>query len=482
MPIPSKEWGMKLAQSAVEAGLFITDAQTGEQTPIPLSANPVVVSEAKLRQCRELAHHLMSAGVKMAYALQNGAPPERIWRALSPLEKSLVRPSPPVLATTRVDCFPSEGKLLAMELNATIPAMQVYSDIAAAQTIAAHGERLGLGAAALSKLQEDNGSNTRALWESLLLAYAQKRPGQQPERLGILCRRNDAQLSELLYLKRAFSGFGLETQVLYPDQLEANKAAEGFWANGTFYDLVYRHFFLHRLEEKREGYGLLRSLLARADGTSGTLVFNPPAAPVEIKATFALLSESTENEALAALAKLSPKEREAIARLVPWTRIFEGNALLECVKQAPERYVLKQNWSYGGKAVFIGKARFEPGFAERCQQVFGQPLSWEALCQRAFESREGGGYIVQELVENVPKAHMLCTPSEVSPCLLFVDFSLFGSVGIHPLPRWGGVCRGSLSRVVNILGGGGLVPLLKEEVAKHLELGDLSHKLGFEGC
>jgi len=469
---------MMLAQAAMDAGLLITDAATGEKTPIPLSLNPTVVSTADLQLCQKLAHHLMSAGVKMAYALRNGALEERIWKALSPLEKSLLRPSPPVLATARVDCFPSEGKLWALELNATIPAMQVYSDLAAAQTIAAHGRRLNMEARTIAQLQDDNGSNVRALWEGLLSAYAQQRPRQQPERLGILCRRNDAQLAELLYLKNAFSRFGLTTDLLHPDQLEDK---EGFWANGKFYDLVYRHFFVHRLEEKREGHALLRNLLAQACGEgappSKTLVFNPPAAPVEVKATFALLSESVDNEALAARAKLSPQEREAIAGLVPWTRLFQEKSLLECVQQAPERYVLKKNWSYGGKAVFVGKTRFEPDFEARCLQVFGKPLSWEALCERAFESLDGGGYVVQEMIENTPTRHVLCTPSGVSSCQLFVDFSLFSSVGIHPLPPWGGVCRGSLSQVVNILGGGGLVPLLREEVAKHLQLGDLPHRL-----
>jgi hypothetical protein len=412
----------------------------------------------------------------MAYALRDGAPQERIWKALSPLERSLMRPSPPVLATTRVDCWPSEGKLRALELNATIPAMQAYSDMAAAQTIAAHGHRLNLDTATLTRLQNDNPSNTRALWEGLLSAYAQCRPRQQPHRLGLLCRRNDAQLAELLHLKRTFSSWGLPTDLLYPDQLEAK---EGFWANGKLYDLVYRHFFLHRLEENREGYALLRHLLSQAFGPHAscpkTIVLNPPAAPVEVKATFALLSESAENEALAALANLSPEESTAIAEWVPWTRLFEEKSVLECVKQEPERYVLKQNWSYGGKAVFIGKTRFEADFAERCRQVFGEPLSWEALCERAFESREGGGYVAQELVENAPMPHTLCTPSGVSSCSLYVDFSLFSSVGIQTLPHWGGVCRGSTSRVVNILGGGGLVPLLSEEVARKLQLGDLSY-------
>ena len=474
MSPPSKTWGMELAQKAVEAGLVITNAATGATTPIPLSLNPMVLSKAGLVRCQQLASHLAQAGVKMAYALHNGCLRDCIWQALSPLEKSLMRPSPPVLATARLDCFPSEGKLWALELNATIPAMQAYSDMAAAQTIAAHGQRLRLDAAAIARLQEANPSNTRALWEALLWAYAACRPGQQPRRLGILCRRNDAQLSELLHLRRAFGGFGLPTELLHPDQLEEK---DGFWANGQCHDLVYRHLFVHRLEENLPGHALLRRLLAKGNTPdTPSLVFNPPAAPVEMKATFALLSEAVENEALAVQARLSPEECEAIAQWVPWTRLCEGKALLKAVQREPERYVLKKSWSYGGKAVFIGKTHQGPEFAQRCQEVFGEPLSWEALCERAFEAREGG-YVVQQRVENVPQAHVLCTPSQVTACQLYVDFSVYASVGIHPLPLWGGVCRGSSSQVVNILGGGGLVPLLCEEVAEALQLGESAYCL-----
>ena len=474
MPLPSKTWGMELAQAAMEAGLAITDEVTGAQTPIPLSLNPLVLPKTKLEEYRLLTHHLMSAGVKMAYALHNGAPLACIWKALSPLEKSLMHPRAPLLATTRVDCFPCEGKLWALELNATIPAMQAYSDIAATQTIAAHGRRLNLDAQTIAQLQEENLSNVKALWEGLLAAYAHFRPNQQPQRLGILCRRNDAQLTELLYIQRAFCSFGLQTDLLHPEQLE-NK--EGFWANGKGYDLVYRHLFVHRLEEKREGHLLLQHLLAQSTGpkahTSKTLVFNPPAAPVEMKATFALLSEAVDNPTWARLAQLSPEECEAIARLLPWTRLFENKALLKRVQEAPELYVLKKSWSYGGKAVFIGKTRFEEDFAQRCQQVFGETLSWETLCERAFESREAGGYVVQEVVENTPQLHTLCTPTENFSLPLYVDFSMYSSVGTRKLPAWSGVCRGSTSPVVNILGGGGVVPLLCAEVAQHLQLGDL---------
>ncbi len=41
---------------------------------------------------------------------------------------------------------------------------------------------------------------------------------------------------------------------------------------------------------------------------------------------------------------------------------------------------------------------------------------------------------------------------------MFVDYSAFASVGLEPEPAWGGVVRASASRIVNIQGGGGVLP------------------------
>ena len=50
---------------------------------------------------------------------------------------------------------------------------------------------------------------------------------------------------------------------------------------------------------------------------------------------------------------------------------------------------------------------------------------------------------------------------------LFVDISAYCNLGDAPRPR-GGACRASGSRIVNILGGGGLTPLLPADVVSEL--------------
>jgi len=71
--------------------------------------------------------------------------------------------------------------------------------------------------------------------------------------------------------------------------------------------------------------------------------------------------------------------------------------------------------------------------------------------------------------------HLLATPSGPVEAEVFVDYSAFASVRLDPEPAWGGVVRASASRIVNIQGGGGVLPLLTESV-----WGKLARALGTE--
>jgi hypothetical protein len=133
--------------------------------------------------------------------------------------------------------------------------------------------------------------------------------------------------------------------------------------------------------------------------------------------------------------------------------------------------VLKRNRDYGGRTVFVGRTATTPGFQERVEAAYGAELSGQALCARAAADRKGGGFIVQELVETQPEPHVICEANTQTPVDLFVDFSTYASVGLPRQPPWTGVCRGSVSHIVNLHGGGGLIPLLTEEVATVLHQG-----------
>jgi len=64
---------------------------------------------------------------------------------------------------------------------------------------------------------------------------------------------------------------------------------------------------------------------------------------------------------------------------------------------------------------------------------------------------------------DVPRErHVLATSGGAVEADVFVDYSAFASVALEPEPAWGGVVRASGSRIVNIQGGGGVLPLLTE--------------------
>ncbi|OGQ14504.1 MAG: hypothetical protein A2138_20405, partial [Deltaproteobacteria bacterium RBG_16_71_12] len=440
----------------------------GGTRPIPIALVPVVLDAGELRRRQRLAAHLSSAGLKMARAaLAHPALRARLLGALSPLEAELAALRPvTLLATTRVD-FLEGATLQALELNATIPAMQGYSDIAAQAFFDVVGAAAGASEPTIARWRAANGSNARALFDALCAGYARVRPGRAPTRAALLCRRHDAQLSELCHLRDRVRSFGLDADIVYPDQLADDD--EAVRVGELRYDLVYRHLFVRRLEEQGfAGAAAARRLLLEENGRRA-VVLNPAASHVEVKAVFALLSSSVEDDALAAHAGLTDEERAAIAVTVPWTRALADDGVLALVVADPDRFVLKRAWDYGGRAVFIGRDRTEPGFAERVRVAWPDAdTSWASTCARAAADPRGGGFVVQELVEATPGPNLLCDPRGVTPAALTVDFSAYASVGLDVEPPWGAVCRGAPSRIVNIVGGGGVVPVLRADVAREL--------------
>lgn len=462
----AKRFGPDLARIAYERGLAVTKPD-GTTKPIQITATPVLIDEAELKRRQHLAALLSSATLKMSrHVLGSTEYQALVLDGLSPLERELAIATfarLTTLVTTRVDFFVG-AQVSALEVNATIPAMQGYSDIAANTFLEVVGREWKAPDHIIAKWQARNGSNALALYRALLSGYAQVRPGKTPERIALLSRRNDAQVTEQRYLCERFRDFGADADVVHPDQLSGTDAVR---ANGKTYDLVYRHLFVRRLEEGHDGAEYVKGLLAEKNGTRA-VVLNPPASQVEVKAVFALLSSAVEDQALAAQAGLTADELNAISASVPWTRVFRGAALTEQVAADPDRYVLKRSWDYGGRAVFVGSTRAQPSFSERVKAAYQADLEWPALVARAATDPIGGGFVVQQIVETKPEPHLLCSESSQIPTELFVDFSAYASVGLDSQPSWGGVCRGSLSHIVNIVGGGGVLPLLTTEVAQSL--------------
>ncbi|MFY1825120.1 hypothetical protein ACN47A_04350 [Myxococcus fulvus] len=474
----ARHFAPELAQLAYKRGLAVTQSD-GTTRPIPITATPVILDAAEIRRRAELSAHLASATVKMARAWLAAPDAELLLGSLSPLERALAErtwPQAVRLATTRVDYFVSGGKPWALEVNATIPAMQGYSDIAARTFIEVVARHFRYPEKALPSLLTLNGSNALALYRALLDGYAAERPGQFPDTVALLCRRNDAQISELRWLCERFREFGADADIVHPDEVSGDTTFE---VRGKKYDLVYRHLFVRRLEQQPSPW--VEDFLATVPGKKAVFL-NPPASQVEVKSTFARLSQALAEPQLAEAAGLTPVELEAIRASVPWTRLFragpttgpDGTKLDDVVAEVartPARFVLKRAWDYGGKAVFLGRSAGTVPYVERVTAAYGEPLGWPELCARAASDPTGGGFVVQEIVDSPPEDHLLVEPhGTVLPTSFFVDYSAYASVGLAKQPAWGGVCRGSMAEIVNIVGGGGVLPLITTEVASKLLL------------
>ena len=68
---------------------------------------------------------------------------------------------------------------------------------------------------------------------------------------------------------------------MHPDEVSGE---EHFEVRGKRYDLVYRHLFTRRLEETPSAW--VEDFFGTVPGRKAVLL-NPPASPVEVKATFA---------------------------------------------------------------------------------------------------------------------------------------------------------------------------------------------------
>ncbi len=243
------KFGAELAQTAYKRGLAVT-APDGTTRPIPITATPVILDAAEIRRRSELAAQLSSATLKMADAVLNGGTRDVLLGALSPLERSIAeRTWPQVyrLATTRVDFFVDSATGRARwRSTPPFPRCRATRTSRRSTFLEVVARHFGYPERAIHALLTLNGSNALALYRALLDGYAAERKGKVPDTIALLCRRNDAQITELRYLAERFREFGADADVVHPDEVSGDDA---FIANGKQYDLVYRHLFVRRLEQ-----------------------------------------------------------------------------------------------------------------------------------------------------------------------------------------------------------------------------------------
>jgi hypothetical protein len=393
-------------------------------TPIPLVLSPSSLPRKELLALGGGAKVITSAIVKVARQLITREPERArlLFHHLSPLEREALATrwqEAEDLLHARIDWFASrDGTVRALEVNATIPAMQVYSDAAAkgwAQAVAP----------GKAQAVQKNHSNAAWLVDALTLAARERKT---PLRVQLLHRQGDPQVTELLALRALFRERGIEARTVTPSEVILD---------GDPHRVLYRHLFARNVEPA--------SALGRAyldPKTHG--IWNRVDGWLETKGLYAELSQRSE------AAYLTETERETLRELVPWTRILDDVSDGEL--GTGEAFVLKRSHDYGGKSVVIGREAGPAAFRQALARArTDDPASW----------------VVQEFVDAPSLARFLCTSAGARRLELHLDVSTYASL-IEGVPEGGSVVRAAPGRIVNIVGGGGVAPLFADEVLQGL--------------
>ncbi len=432
--------GRAAARLAWEGGMTVRRPD-GTVVPIPLLAEPEVLAQAELEAAAREAELILSGSVKLARALLQGGDQRDLAALVEPfsgLEAEamgrLFEEAPLPVMVARVDyLIPADGGApRALELNATIPAMPAYADLAAHSWLRAAARARGRTEREAGELVAACGSHMERLRQALVAVYRARGGHLARPSIAIVARPGDSQIGELRRLEAHFRAQGHEVRNLLPTECVPED-----------WDLLYRHVWAHHVSP---GAPFARALLAPGRYP----LYNPVNGLLEAKALFARLSECAEDGALAARAGLDEAERGAAARL-PWTRLLTA-ALAPRVKAERRGFVLKRSWDYGGKSVHLG--------AELDQ------AAWERVVDDSLADQRGGGFVAQERIFAARRPATRIASDEETRGDLYRDLSTY--CGLGPSRPGGSVVRAAASPIVNILGGGGLAPVIPSGVYERL--------------
>jgi hypothetical protein len=432
--------GRAAAERAWAEGMTVLKPD-GTVVPIPLVAEPEVLSREALAALAREAEVILSGAVKLARVLlSSGDARDRaaLEEPFSGLEREamakLFGEAPLPVMVARVDFLAPEGggAPRALELNATIPAMPAYADLAAFSWIRAAARARGRSPREENTLVAACGSHMERLREALVGVYRSRGGTRERPSIAIVARPGDAQIGELRRLAAHFRQMGHEARNLVPAECEPER-----------WDVLYRHVWANRVDPA--------SPFARALRDPARFVLaNPVNGLLEAKALFARLSECAEDQALADRAGLDADERAAAARL-PWTRRLDEAVAGRIVKDR-QHFVVKRSWDYGGKSVHLGAEMDDP--------------AWARAVEEALRDGRGGGFVAQERIFTPRRPATRIAPEGTTKGELHRDVSTY--CGLGPVRPSGSVVRAAASPIVNILGGGGLAPVVPADVYEAL--------------
>ncbi len=409
---------------------------------IPLVLSPVALPREDLRLLGHAARLLVSALVKVSRDLVASRPQRArlLFAHLSPLELAALEGRSlegEELLVARVDWFIDRqaGRVRALEVNSTIPAMQIYSDAAVAGWLHAF-----LPESRAAALVATSPSNAGWLLDTFLGAAQAagrgdpSRPFPQGLEVQLLHRNGDPQITELQGLVTLLTARGAGARTVTPDDINLD---------GDPRRAIYRHLFARHVEKE--------SALGRAflePNRHG--MWNRVNGWLETKGLVAELSLHVDR-AGARSALLTDEELACVRDVLPWTRILDDATDAELGDG--DLIVLKRSHDYGGKSVVIGREVGPTAFKTALASARAEPP---------------GTWVAQGLVDAPASDRWLAVRAKdgtrsATQLPLHLDISTYAS--LLPNAREGGsVCRAAPGRIVNIVGGGGVAPLFTEEV------------------
>ncbi len=242
-------------------------------------------------------------------------------------------------------------------------------------------------------------------------------------------------IHEFRIVKEYLEMHGCACEICDPRELEVR---DGWvFANGRKIDILYRRLLLNEYYEMKddckaflEGYKSAKTCYLNSFRTK----------LVHKKAIFSFLTDPTYTHIL------SPQQRDAIERHIPWTRILRDHAttfrglhvdLLEFVRSNRRHFVIKPNDEYGGKGVSIGFASSEE--------------EWDTALTDGLKL----GHVVQEVVDIHREPFLMKSADswEMVPSVVDLDPYLCG-------PLMGGcLVRVSSTNLANVTAGGSSLPM-----------------------
>ena len=327
--------------------------------------------------------------------------------------------------TSRLDGFIQEQEIKFVEYNAENPSS--LSDQEGLNRILLELPAMSI-LAQRYRLQQF--SPVKELLTALLAVYREWNGNGVPN-IAILDWKNLPTANEFILLRNHFIERGVPTIICSPDELEYT--CRRLRCNDFEIDLVYKRIIIHEfLAEYDETHPLLRACV-----NHHVCLVNPFRCKImHKKASFELLTD----EAYATW--FTSKERAAITRSVPWTRLmadrrttYHGNSieLIDFVRKNRARLVLKPNDDYGGHGVYLG------------------PRLDQSVWENAIAAALSSNYVVQEAIDLSMEEFPIFNETGWKLQPMFVDTNPFLFSG----KVCGAMVRLSNSPVVNVTSGGG---------------------------